>query len=40
MTIDAELQRHRQNWIGFTKFMKYGTIAVVIILAGMAVFLL
>jgi hypothetical protein len=40
MTIDAELQRHRQDWVGFTKFIKYGTTAVVIVLIGMAIFLL
>jgi Bacterial aa3 type cytochrome c oxidase subunit IV len=39
MTIDAELQRHRETWIGFTHFLRYGTIIVVVILAGMALFL-
>lgn len=40
MTIDAELQRHRQDWIGFTKFVKYGTGAVILVLVLMAIFLL
>ena len=40
MTIDAELQRHRADWIGFTHFVKYGMITVIIILIGMALFLL
>ena len=40
MTIDAELQRHRQTWIGFTKFAKYGSAGVVILLALLALFLL
>lgn len=40
MTIDAELQRHRQDWDGFTKFVKYGTSAVILVLVLMAVFLL
>jgi hypothetical protein len=40
MTIDADLQRHRQIWNGFTQFLKIGTIAVVVVLAGMALFLL
>jgi hypothetical protein len=40
MTIDAELQRHRETWHGFTQFIKYSTIAVIILLVGMALFLL
>jgi hypothetical protein len=40
MSIDAELQRHKADWIGFTHFMKYGMIVVVIVLVGMALFLL
>jgi hypothetical protein len=40
MTIDAELQRHREIWIGFTQFLKYGTSAVIILLILMAIFLL
>ena len=40
MTFDADYQRHRQNWIGFTKFVKYGTSAVILVLVLMAIFLL
>ena len=40
MTFDADYQRHRQNWNGFTQFIKYGTSAVILILALMAIFLL
>jgi len=42
MTISAEadLQRHRQTWLGFCRFMKIMIVAIVIILAGMAIFLL
>ena len=40
MTFDADYQRHRQNWNGFTKFIKYGTPAVIVVLVGMAIFLL
>jgi hypothetical protein len=40
MTIDAEYQRHKADWIGFTHFIKYGTVTVVIVLIGMAIFLL
>jgi ABC-type microcin C transport system permease subunit YejE len=37
---DPELQRHRQTWIGFTRFLKISLIVVVLILIGMALFLL
>jgi hypothetical protein len=40
MTFDADYQRHRQNWIGFTQFVKYGTSAVIVVLILMAIFLL
>lgn len=39
-TADFELERHRRTWIGFTRLMKTGLIVVVIILVGMAIFLL
>jgi len=38
--IDPELERHRQTWIGFTRLIKYSLAIVVIILIGMAIFLL
>jgi hypothetical protein len=38
--IDPELERHRQTWIGFTRLIKYSLTIVVIILVGMAIFLL
>ncbi|HEX3863522.1 MAG TPA: hypothetical protein VHY35_17705 [Stellaceae bacterium] len=37
--IDPELERHRRAWIGFTWFIKIGLICVILILAGMAIFL-
>ncbi len=37
--IDPELERHLRTWIGFTRFIKYALAAVVIILVGMAIFL-
>ena len=40
MTIDAELQRHKSTWHGFTQFLKIGTSVVIIVLVGMAIFLL
>jgi len=38
--IDPELERHRQTWIGFTRLIKYSLAIVVIILIGLAIFLL
>ena len=37
--IDPELERHRRTWIGFTRLMKYVIAIVVLILIGMAIFL-
>ena len=38
--IDPELERHRRAWLGFTRFIKYSLLTIVIILIGMALFLL
>jgi aa3 type cytochrome c oxidase subunit IV len=37
---DPDYQRHYRSWIGFTKFLKIGLTAVILILIGMALFLL
>ncbi|HEX3885226.1 MAG TPA: hypothetical protein VHW66_21400 [Stellaceae bacterium] len=37
--LDPDFQRHYRFWLGFTKFMKFGIIFVVILLALMAFFL-
>ena len=39
-TVDAETERHRQTWAGFCRFMKIMIVVVVLILIGMALFLL
>ena len=39
MTMDTDYERHRRAWVGFTRFLLWSTIVVVIILAGMAIFL-
>jgi hypothetical protein len=39
-TMDAETERHRQTWLGFIRFVKIITTIIVLILAGMALFLL
>jgi hypothetical protein len=38
MTIDLELERHKRTWVGFTQLMKYGSIAVIIVLGLLAIF--
>jgi Bacterial aa3 type cytochrome c oxidase subunit IV len=38
--IDPEFERHRQTWIVFTRFIRYALALVIIILIGMAIFLL
>jgi hypothetical protein len=38
--IDPELERHRQTWVGFTRLIKYAIAIIVIVLVGMAIFLL
>jgi aa3 type cytochrome c oxidase subunit IV len=39
-TMDAETQRHRQTWLGFCRFVRIMTVVIVLILVGMAIFLL
>ena len=39
-TVDAETERHRQTWLGFCRFMRIMVVVIVLILAGMALFLL
>ena len=40
MAMDEELARHRETWLGLTRLMKWTIAAIVIILGGMAIFLL
>ena len=37
--IDPEFERHQRTWIGFTWFLKGSLAVIVLILIGMAVFL-
>ena len=39
-TMDAETARHQQTWVGFCHFMRIMVTVVVLILVGMAIFLL
>jgi ABC-type microcin C transport system permease subunit YejE len=38
--VDPELERHRRTWIGFTRFIKISLLVIVLILIGMAIFLI
>jgi hypothetical protein len=39
-TMDAETARHQQIWLGFCRFMRIMTTSVILLLIGMAIFLL
>jgi hypothetical protein len=38
--VDPEFQQHYRTWLGFTRLIKFGLAAIVILLVGMAYFLL
>ena len=40
MADDQMLQTHRQQWLGFVKLMKWSVAAGVVVLVGLAIFLL
>jgi aa3 type cytochrome c oxidase subunit IV len=37
---DSELAQHQAAWYGFTQFVTYGTVAVLVVVACLAIFLL
>jgi len=39
MSVDQEVLRHRETWLSFISLMRWVVIGIVIILAGMAIFL-
>jgi Bacterial aa3 type cytochrome c oxidase subunit IV len=39
MSLDQELVRHRDTWLGFARLMRWTVALIVIVLAGMAMFL-
>lgn len=39
MAMDQEYQRHLQGWLGFARLMRWVVAAIVVILLGMAYFL-
>lgn len=40
MAVDLELERHRGTWLGFARLMRWTVTLIVILLGGMAIFLL
>ncbi len=40
MAVDQELQRHQETWLGFARLMRWAVGIVVVVLVGMALFLL
>jgi hypothetical protein len=40
MAVDQELERHRQTWLGFSRLMRWAVGIVIVVLVGMALFLL
>jgi hypothetical protein len=40
MAMDQDYQRHLETWLGFTRLIKWALAGIVIVLVGMALFLL
>lgn len=40
MAMQEELERHRDTWLGFARLMRWVVSLIVIVLGGMAIFLL
>jgi hypothetical protein len=40
MSTDQELERHRETWLGFARLMRWTVGLVILLLAGMAFFLI
>jgi hypothetical protein len=40
MAMDQEYQRHLHMWLGFARLMRWTVSLVIVVLAGMAIFLL
>jgi hypothetical protein len=39
MAIDQELERHKETWLGFARLLRWSIAIIIIILVGMAIFL-
>lgn len=40
MAVDQEFERHRETWLGFARLMRWTVGAIIVLLCGMALFLL
>jgi len=40
MATDQEFSRHRETWLGFARLMRWSVALIIIVLVGMALFLL
>lgn len=38
--VDPEYEFHRKTWLGFTRLLRYALAVIILILIGMAIFLL
>jgi len=38
--VDSEVQRHRQTWVAFTRFLTWSSVGVAVVLILMGMFLL
>ncbi len=38
--VDPDYERHRQAWIGFTRLLRYALATIIIVLIGLAYFIL
>jgi hypothetical protein len=38
--VDPDFERHRQAWIGFTRLIRYALATIIIVLIGLAYFIL
>lgn len=38
MSVDLELERHRDTWLGFGRLMRWTLVLVIIVLVGLAAF--
>jgi hypothetical protein len=40
MSLDQDLLTHRATWLGFARLLRWGVATIVVVLVGMALFLI
>jgi hypothetical protein len=40
MSLDQDLLTHRATWLGFTRLLRWSVAAIIVVLVGMALFLI